>query len=262
MRQLFSRPDRHVSLCGHLGFSVATRDIGGAPGFMRGIRALYVADVHAVSRTRDADLEAFIGRLAALGPELLLLGGDYADAADHTRRFFGALAALRPPLGCFGVLGNNDREAWPEIEELRGIMAAAGCRLLVNETVRVALPGGELMVSGIDEFKHGEPETARALPEARPGRYRVLLSHFPLIPEPMPDLVLSGHTHGGQFNLLGVTPYTIGYERLLTRNVPQEKFAGLHAVRGGWLLVSKGVGASRVPLRVGVRPEVELLRFS
>ena len=261
MRQLFSWPDWHLSLCGHLGFTLRTRGIRVAPAFMRGLRALFITDVHVVSRTTDGDLRAFMEKLSAVEPDILLLGGDYADDAENARRFFEALAVLRPPLGCFGVLGNNDREAWPEVGELREVMAAAGCRLLVNEAECVALPGGELVVSGIDEFKYGAPEMERALLPRREDRCRILLSHFPVVPEPMPELVLSGHTHGGQFNFLGLTPYTIGFELLFQRTVRLERFSGMASIGGGQLLVSKGIGASRIPVRAGVRPEIELLAF-
>ena len=75
------------------------------------------------------------------------------------------------------------------------------------------------------------------------------------------DLVLCGHTHGGQFNALGLTPYSIGFERLYGRRIAPLGVAGWQDADGARLLVSKGIGASRIPLRIGVRPEIELLCF-
>jgi predicted MPP superfamily phosphohydrolase len=77
----------------------------------------------------------------------------------------------------------------------------------------------------------------------------------------MPDLMLSGHTHGGQFNLLGVTPYTFGFERLFARRRSSRFIAGLHEYRGAQMLVSKGIGMSRIPLRIGVRSEIHRIDF-
>ena len=92
--------------------------------------------------------------------------------------------------------------------------------------------------------------------------FRVLMLHEPCAVRPAPDLTLSGHTHGGQFNCLGFTPYSIGFERLFGRRIRPVAVAGLsEQPDGSKLLVSKGIGASRIPLRVGVRPEIELIGF-
>ena len=262
MIQLFSKPDRYIGRCGHLRCRVTENVVPGAPAFMAGLRALFVADVHVIPRTTDADLEDLAARMAALSPDILLLGGDYADRAEDCVRFFRALSPLRPPLGSFGVLGNNDREAWPDIGALRDVMADAGCRLLVNASAKVPLAGGRLWIAGLDEYQCGAPNPRRLYPrKGTPEQYRVLLSHYPRPVPVMPDLMLSGHTHGGQFNLLGLTPFSIGFERLLHSQLASSAIAGLHTFGDGQMLVSKGIGASRIQLRVGVAPEINLVTF-
>lgn len=264
MYQHFSRPDPVVALCGHLNATVVERHIPGAPEFMRGLRAVFLSDTHLVRRTTRADIEALVAKIAALEPELLLLGGDYSDVPEGAVRLFDALGAIRPPMGCFGVIGNNDAEAWSgRLEALRGVMAKAGCEMLVNGAVRLRRGGGTLHIAGVDEYKYGSP-TAEGLypPLPRPGCYRLLLSHFPHAIRPTPDLMLSGHTHGGQFNLLGVTPFAIGFEQhSKRRRMASMAIAGLHDIDGMKLFISKGVGASRIQLRVGVRPEIDCLVF-
>ena len=122
--------------------------------------------------------------------------------------------------------------------------------------------GGRLVIGGVDERKYGAPQYAGLFPAAASGSvYRILLSHFPCAPDAKCDLMLSGHTHGGQFNLLGVTPYTVGFERVFPQNMAVLASAGLFETGGMKLLVSKGVGASRIPWRVGVRPEIDLIVF-
>ena len=122
--------------------------------------------------------------------------------------------------------------------------------------------GQALIVAGCDEYRYGHPDvTGLYPPEPAPDRCRLLLSHYPRAVEPMPDIILSGHTHGGQFNALGLTPYTVGFERLLTPRRASRFIAGLHRHRDAWMLVSKGIGASRLPLRIGVRPEIEWIEF-
>ena len=263
MFQFISRPDLSLTRCGTLECGVAQRPIPGAPAFMRGVRLLFVADVHVLPRTAPEAIDAFAARLGALAPDALLLGGDYADDAVQARRLFDALAKLpTPPLGSFAVLGNNDREAWPDVEVLRAALGRVGITLLVNQSRTLRLPGGSLVIAGVDEHHRGEPHAERLYPaRGAPDRYRVLLSHYPRVPEVPPDLVLSGHTHGGQFNFLGLTPFSIGFERLLNRDLASDWVAGLKTIRGARLLVSKGIGASRLQWRVGVRPQIEWITF-
>ena len=262
MPQILSRPDRHISLCGHLRAAVVERPVAGAPAFLRGLRVLFACDFHAVRRTSPGDVRALAKRIDDLAPDLILLGGDYADRAEDAARLFEHLSPLHAPLGCWGVLGNNDREAWHDVEDLRGIMARAGCRLLVNESVDIAVGGGKLWLAGLDDRLYGRPDPTGLYPPA-PSKdaYRLLLYHEPCAVAPAPDLLLCGHTHGGQFNALGLTPYGIGFELLYGRRITPLGVAGWRDANGARLLISKGIGASRIPLRVGVRPEIELLRF-
>ena len=261
--QLFTRPDRYFARCGRLCAFIARHEIGGAPTFMRGLRIAVATDFHAIARTSVAHARALADQINALQADLVLLGGDYADRAEHVAPLFEGLAAVRAPLGAFGVLGNNDREAWEDPGPLRRLMAGAGFTLLVNESAKIPLDGGTLVVAGLDDRLRGEPRLMGLYPE-KPSQdaYRVLLFHEPTLVSPAPDLTLSGHTHGGQFNLLGLTPYSIGFERLYGRRVRPAAVAGLLDVEGARMLVSKGIGASRIQLRVGVRPEIDLIRFT
>ncbi len=263
MIQRFSKPDLYISRCGHLDATVTEHRIGGAPAFMRGFRAMFVSDVHVRPKTTQAELDALADRIASASPQLLLLGGDYSDFAEDCARFFMTLKRLAVPLGACGVLGNNDAEAWQgRLKALRKTMSQAGCRLLVNASIAIPLSGGKLCIGGIDEYHYGNVQMNRLWPgKDSDNRYRILLSHYPVLPKVKPDLMLSGHTHGGQFNLLGLTPFAIGFERFVVPRRASAAISGLHDVDGMKLLVSKGIGASRLQLRVGVRPEINLLVF-
>lgn len=259
--QFFSRPDRYFSKCGNLNAAITQNNIPGAPAFMKDLRALFVSDLHVSKAAKDSDILRLVETFGKLSPDILLLGGDYADDAENSLRFIKAMKAFHAPLGVFAVPGNNDREAWPEIEEMGNHMEASGIRLLINDSAEVNLPGGKLIIAGVDEHKYGHPDSAGLYPRETDA-YRILLSHYPCTPAAPPDLMLSGHTHGGQFNALGFTPYTIGFERIFHRHRAPEIIAGLKSSEKGFVLVSKGVGASRIPLRIGVKPEINLLNFN
>lgn len=260
MYQFFSKPDACIGRTGDLRCAVVERPIDGAPAFMDGLRVLFVSDFHAVEGTSTADMERLIQRMAEARPDLLLLGGDCADRPVPALRLLRAMGRLKPLLGGFAVVGNNDREAFEDLKVLRRAMADSGIVLLVNEARALNIHGGRLVIAGLDEYHHGHPEPAGLVPPAGTDTFRILLSHYPIAVAPMPDLMLSGHTHGGQFNLLGLTPYTIGFERIFSRRASRF-IAGFHPYGGGRMLVSKGIGASRIPLRIGVRPEMDLLVF-
>ena len=263
MYQHFPRPDRYCGPCGHLNAFVHERRIDGAPGFLRGLRAVFVSDTHVLRRTTGAEIDALVDRVAALSPQMLLLGGDYADDGADAVRLFEAFGRLRVPLGGFGVIGNNDAEAWTgRLDALKAVMARAGIEMLVNGCVHLPLNGGTLHIAGVDEFKNGKPNALGLYPDAPcKDEYRLLLSHYPVMPAVRPELMLCGHTHGGQFNLLGLTPFAVGFERLKPPRVPTLAISGQFQLGGMKLIISKGIGASRLQLRVGVRPEIELLRF-
>ena len=202
----------------------------------------------------DEKLRALIALIEAQNAHLILFGGDYAETADQHERFFEALSGVQAEYGICGVMGNNDREAFPDADIFRRIAARGGMELLVNEC-RCIEAGGRLQIGGCDDHKRGKPETRNLFGDAG---YRILISHFPVQPDCHADLMLSGHTHGGQFSCLGLTPYSIGFER----GYKMEAVSGLHCFGKRQILVSPGIGVSRLPLRIGVKPKIHLVKFT
>lgn len=253
MNLFFTRPDRYA----HLGFfplpAVERLLIGGAPGFLHGLKLLFVSDVHLRPGVSEARLQALAALLAGQKADMLLLGGDYAESPADCLRFFRALKDLHFPLGIFAVPGNNDIDSMPGLSDT---LRKAGGTLLVNQSRSLDLPSGRILLAGCDDHKYGSPCT-RNIFGGDEGAYRIFLSHYPVMPEDACHLMLSGHTHAGQFNLLGVTPYSIGFER-------SHRLLGVHGLRrigDMQLLVGSGIGVSRLPLRIGARPRIYLLEF-
>lgn len=254
MNLFYTRPDPYL----HLGVFPFPRvehvKIGGAPAFMQPLRALFLSDVHLRPSVSEKKLHALMELISAQGADMILMGGDYAESPDQCLRFWEAMRRVRVPLGCFAVAGNNDFDSMPG---LRKTMAESGAILLDNECARIALPGGRLCIGGCADHKYGSPRT-RGLFDSEKAAYRILLSHFPVMPDCRCDLMLSGHTHGGQMNLLGLTPYSIGFER----SFHLLGVRGLRRVGEMRLLIGSGIGVSRLPLRLGARPQICLLEFA
>ena len=254
MKGFFTCPDRYA----YLGFfplpALKRVRIDGAPDFMRGLKLLFVSDVHLRPGVSDARLRRLTALMAAQDADMLLLGGDYAESPADCLRFFQALEGMRFPLGMFAVPGNNDLDSMPT---LAATLRRAGGRLLVNESCALELPGGRIRIAGCDDHEYGRPRT-RDIFGGDSGAYRILLSHFPVMPEDSCSLMLSGHTHAGQCNVLGVTPYSLGFER--THALLGVR--GLKRIDGMHLLIGNGIGLSRFPLRLGAQPQIYLLEFT
>ena len=253
MNLFFTRPDRYF----HLGTfplpEVKTIQIGGAPEFMKPLRVLFVSDVHLRPGVSDERLAALMELIAAQHADMILLGGDYAESAKDCLRFFKAFRAVHAPLGAYAVPGNNDAGGMSTLE---ATMEAAGVTLLNNRSVQVDFGMGSICIAGNDDHKYGSPCTRNIFPNE--DGYRILISHWPVQPDCECDLMLSGHTHAGQFNILGLTPYSVFFER---------KFRllgvrGLMRLNNMRLLIGNGIGVSRIPMRIGAQPQIYLLNFA
>ena len=203
--------------------------------------------------------------LVAERPDVILLAGDYHQGGASSleqelpglRRLLGR---LHGPGGVFAVHGDCEG-----VEEARRVMAGTGVRLLVNDIARTRVRGRRVTIAGLerDYWSAAASGAARAL-ERTPGSrdVRILLAHRPdsvslLEPHSRVDLVVAGHTHGGQLQLpLYGPPSTAS-------SVPREVAAGgLHSLDGRRIYVSRGVGVERgqAPrLRLGAPPEVSIL---
>lgn len=255
MSRMFPRMDGYVGTAGWDRVRLDRRVIEGAPGAVKGLRVVFASDFHLRRNISPEPVIECIGKCRA---DLILFGGDFADRKDQALRLFGAFGELSAPMGIFAVCGNNDTEAFGSCEAFGRALERCGVRLLVNESARL----GGLEVAGVDEHKYGRPAYEGLF--SGKDSYRVLISHYPVLPEgKRPELMLAGHTHGGQFNAFGLTPFSIGFEQLGDkRRLAPAMVSGFARFGSMDVLVSKGVGISRLPLRIGVRPEIHLLEFN
>ncbi len=246
----------HARLRRSVEFSAT--DVSLSRGELETLDVAFVSDVHAGFYQTAEDLEALGERLTALAPDLVCLGGDLVATDPREmalfERFFRQLA---PPLGTYAIPGNHecfylerDLESW------RRFLAGFGIRALLNEGVRLEHEGASLWLGGVDDFSEGIPDVGLALRGRRADEPAIVLSHHPDYVEHMAghevDLVLAGHTHGGQIAFGGWAPIT--HSKLGFR-------AGLYEHRGTQLFVGRGVGVSFLPVRIGSAPEIPILRL-
>lgn len=228
----------------------------------RPLRLVQITDPHLGPFMSARRLRALVERAVAQDPDLVLLTGDFVTMESHQAG--AALAhALEPlralPGRAFACMGNHDYEAKDMVESA---LASAGVRLLVDSAETVQTGAGAVQVLGLDfHFRNRQDSIRKAVREypREPGALRLVLLHdpgaFAHVPEREADLVLSGHTHGGQLGLLSLgLPFTA--VSALSK-VPDHGFWALGSRR---LYVHRGTGHYGFPLRVGVPAEESLLR--
>jgi uncharacterized protein len=229
------------------------------PERLDGLRVAVVSDLHTGAPWVDERKVArIVGKVSARRPDLVALVGDYTDPSVA----FGnpvapeavaeELSALRAPLGVFAVLGNHD---WYHYgERVPRALREAGIEVLENDAVAVEHRGEVLWIAGLADMRERDADVTVALAMVPQGQALIALTHdpdmFPFLRE-RADVVLAGHTHGGQ----------IGVPLLRRAAAPTRGGYTGGEVRegGGYMYVSRGVGTTGLPIRLAAPPEVALL---
>jgi predicted MPP superfamily phosphohydrolase len=246
------------------------------PDAFNGLRVVQLSDLHLGSLGESyPGIRRLVERVNALQPDVVVLTGDMVNNfAEEVLPWANDLREIRARLGKFAVTGNHDHgdyTRWPspdaKAENTRQIyrnMEACGFRMLANANEPLAVEGDTLYICGVENWRlpprpsYGDVE--RAL-RGTDGHAVVLLSHDPvywreeIVRHPV-DLTLSGHTHAMQAGL------KIGRWSWSPAKYFFPEYNGLYAREGRYLYVSRGVGYLGIPGRVGMRPEITLLRLS
>jgi predicted MPP superfamily phosphohydrolase len=222
------------------------------PQVFDGFTILHLTDLHAdMSRAAMQRVGELVRNLAY---DICVLTGDYrgrtyGDYAPCLQGVMGLREALRGEV--YAVLGNHDSIAMvPDLE-------AMGIRMLLNECAVIKRGKDSLYLAGIDDAHFYRADNIeKAAADIPDGCVSILLSHTPEIYRQAAhagfDLMLSGHTHGGQICLPGGIPI------LLDAKLPRPFGAGawMHAGMAGY--TSVGAGSSVVPVRFNNQPEITL----
>jgi predicted MPP superfamily phosphohydrolase len=262
----------HVTVLAHFDLRVTevVVPIDGLPDELSGYTIAVLADVHYGPPTRGRVPERAVAIANGVSPDLIVLLGDYGLSFESAiwlskifnRSMYRGLSPILRRLsardGVLAVLGNHDYDV--SADAVRSWLVSLGVDVLVNDCRIVRRGDATLAIGGVDDYKKGtiDPEGGcRDVPGDVP---RIILSHNPdgvrlLDRASRVDLVLAGHTHGGQV----VVPWYGAPLRFC-------KICGRRTARG-WvpnarapLYVSAGVGAA-VPLRFNCPPEVVIVRL-
>jgi len=223
-----------------------------------GLKAVQLTDLHHSLFTPLEEIQRAVQMANHLRPDVVALTGDYVTLSPaYIWPVARAMGKLRARLGVFAVLGNHDFRVGAE--EITRALRSQRIRVLRNGHCALRSGSGKLWLVGVDDL-WWEAADIRAALRSIPARdLKILLCHNPLGIHMAAahgiDLVLSGHTHGGQVRLPMVGS-VYGRSKLGERFVE-----GWNRLDGTQIYVSRGIGKVLVPLRYGCPPEITLLRL-
>lgn len=229
--------------------------LAGLPTADDGFRIVHLSDIHWDTYTNPARLQAIFEGINALEPEMIVLTG---DLITHYRKFIEpcarSLGRLRARHGVYAVLGNHDH--WANGPMLRAALQQQAIRVLTNEHARIR---DAFWLVGVDDphLQFSDLDAAlRGIPHDRLPR--ILLAHSPDImgeAQGRVDLVLAGHTHGGQVRFPWLGPLM----RATRRRAGKPFIMGMKRAGTTLCFTNRGLGTVLLPIRFNCRPEVALI---
>lgn len=235
------------------------------PTEFHGFRLVQLSDIHHSPFLSEKEIAAAADHANSLNPDLVVLTGDYVS---HSRDFITgcarALGRLRAAHGVFAVLGNHDH--WTDGPGMAAALRGVGISVLENENLLIRRGAASIRLLGVDDSTVRRDDLQLALVGSDHAEARILLAHNPAIIREAAragiDLVLSGHTHGGQINwrlLIGRENHNT--QKWLRR--PSRRLMRGYAQLGEThLYVNRGLGTVILPLRYGCSPEISLLELT
>jgi predicted MPP superfamily phosphohydrolase len=245
-----------------------TVPIADLPACFEGLRIVHLADTHLGPRIPSEFVREAVRRAIDLKPDLFFLGGDYIHNGTH---FIKPAAGLVRPLvetniPVVGVLGNHDW--YGDGEAMGAALVREGVRMIDNDRtfltpdrrLTIFADNGAMCIAGLGDLLESYVRVDAALAGVDPNMPRLVLAHNPDTAEVAEfkhnarparvDLMISGHTHGGQVALPFIGP------PIVPSRYGRKYAGGLVDGPAFRVLISRGVGMSLVPVRFNVPPEV------
>lgn len=239
---------------------VLVRVCGLGPEF-NGFTICQVTDIHHSAFVSLDYLKRVVEKANSLKPDLTVLTGDYVDdGKEYVAPAINALSGLKARRGLLAILGNHDHYVGKS--HSAGVINSHGIPLLENSHRVFESGKSALCVAGVKDYLEDFPDAKEALTGVDKEMPRILLAHHPDYAEGLPrdervDLVISGHTHGGQVRL----PFS--YAPVVPSSYGQKYSGGLVRLAGRdtRVYVSRGVGVVGIPVRLNCPPELTLIRL-
>jgi predicted MPP superfamily phosphohydrolase len=246
-----------------LDFRVRELDVPlpGLPLDLDGLRILQLSDIHLSAFLRESELARVIDMALELRPHFAVVTGDLISSrGDPLDACIRQLARVKSEAGTFGCMGNHERYARAERHVVEA-GARAGIRFLRGQAQTLRFGNSVVNLAGVDYQSLADRGNYLRGAERLvvPGAVNVLLSHnpdvFPVAARQGYNLLLAGHTHGGQVTV-EILDQSINPARFFTPYV-----YGLFRAGSSAAYVTRGIGTIGIPARIGAPPEISVLRL-
>ncbi len=237
-----------------------TVGINNLPQVFERFRICQITDVHHSPFVGIKFIEKVVEEANTLKPDLMVLTGDYVDNSHkYIEPAVSALCKLKSPNGILVVLGNHDH--WAGAELTKDVFNKYRVHVITNNNRLIEIKDKAICIAGVGDFMEDNQDLKKAFQGVPSDMPRILLSHNPDYAEVMPknervDLVLAGHTHGGQVRLpFSIAPVTMS-------KYGQKYTGGLVRLANTQVYVSRGIGVVGLPIRFNCPPEITLITLT
>ncbi len=224
------------------------------------IKLVQISDLHLQSI--NSQIIRLTRKINELRPDLVVITGDALDEAANTLLMHDFFKLIDFDIKKVAILGNWEYWGKVDLIQLKSIYNQHNCALLINQTSQYSLQGRTISITGLDDYVGGNANLGLAVSGFQLSDYHIVLNHCPEYSARIAafatkglriDCILSGHTHGGQITLLGYAPF---------RPPGSGKYLkGWYELGACPLYVSKGIGTSIIPARLGARAELAVFHF-
>lgn len=234
--------------------------VANLPDELRGMKIAHLSDSHLGHYKNLEDLEKVVEEIKDHSPDLVLVTGDIADDLTILEETNSIIANIKPPCGVFASVGNH--EYYRGISTVKKTFEKSPFPMFINEGVVIEKEGQKIFIGGADDpvslrrvnidfLKQTVKKTLEAAPS---DSFKILMSHRPRGLEPASksgvNLVLAGHTHGGQVGISG--------QSLFENIWPELYIWGVYRKKNTTLYTSSGMG-HWIPFRLGCPAEAPIL---
>lgn len=225
------------------------------PRRLRSFEIAQISDVHLGRWVKPRHMRQIVEFVNQRNPQLVALTGDYVGySKQDILPCVETLSGLYHPT--YAVLGNHDH--WASTELTVNAFNSLKIPVLTNELVAFEHDGARFDLVGVDDHVTKNSDIEAAFGEVTGDNFCLTLNHVPSIAPELTkrgaDLILSGHTHGFQFNIPGIT------NRIATQ-MGAEFFAGAYRIADSYLYINRGLGSASWPWRIRAMPELSFFRL-
>jgi len=232
------------------------------------LKIAFISDFHLGPYKKFDFLNNVIEKTIEQKPDLILLGGDFIFNKESEAKYFTTLDRLTAVAPTFAILGNHEYHSSyndkSEIQNKTGLLQTTlndtGIKILKNQNELLTINGTKFYLIGLDDIDAELDDYQKAADNLEAAIPKIILVHSPdfILKKPVgTDLILTGHTHGGQIRLP-----LIGSLAPIPTNLGRAYDMGLFNISGGQMFISRGIGESGTRARLFCRPEISILNVN